>query len=300
MAHLLVVILYEPNQLPKLLESWQTIGLSGVTILESAGGHRARNWLQQVGLGAIGELFSSNATQSRTLLSVIDEADLLERAIMMTETIVGDLNQPNTGILFVLPITQVRGLIQPPLAPAAAPVQPPIAPPVHTRTDAESITRNTPVLKVNEILNLIPVIVRHNTPLPEVAEAMAQNPSVNVACVVDDQARLVGLLPLQNLADDLFMLVVPEEFLSEARDLADALQFATMSRTQTAGDAMLEPISVTKNERVRDAFRKLHDHKLSGLPIVDEHNKITGYITLLEMLVLYIRSQKTSAGKGES
>jgi CBS domain-containing protein len=297
MAQLLVVILYEPDQLPKLLDGWQQIGLSGVTILDSAGGYRARNWLQKAGLGAIGDLFRVNETQSRTLLSVIDDDSLLEQAIAVTEMVVGDLYQPQTGILFVVPVTQMRGLLHPSIEPTAAPT--PAAPAANVITDAELITRSTPVAKVDEILRLEPVIVNQSQPLLEVAEALAQNPIVNVACVVDDQARLVGILPLPNLADDLFILVVPEEFLSEALDLQEALNFAKMSRTQTAGDAMLAPVSVTQNDHVRVAFRKLHDHKLTGIPIVDEQNKVTGYITLLEMLVLYIRSQKNTTSQGE-
>ena len=291
MAQLLVVILNDPLQLPPLLEAWQKVGLPGTTILSSAGAYRSQNWLQKVGLGALGELFEAKETQSKTLLSVIDDDGLLEKAIAITEEVVGDLTIPNRGILFVLPVTQVRGIIQPlplPVAPAVT------SPPPVALTEAEMIARRSLVSLVDKILELKPVIVQTNQPLLEVAEAMAQNPSVNVACVVNERQRLVGLLPLSNLADDLFMTVVPEEFLSETRDLEDALHFAQMSRMRTAGDAMIPAVSVTRDDQVRDAFRKMHDHKLSGIPVVNQQREVIGYITLLELLLLYTRSQKPS------
>jgi CBS domain-containing protein len=302
MAQLLVVILHDPAQLPVLLEAWQSVGLPGTTILSSAGAYRSRDWLQRVGLGTLSDLFRARETESRTLLSVIDDDDLLEKAIAVTEEVLGDLNLPGRGILFVVPIAQVQGIIQPPLESLVGQKPPPVEPPPFApMTEVEIITRQTPVSVVAEILNLEPVIVQRDQSLLEVAEALAQNLPVNVACVVNEQQQLVGLLALQNLADDLFLLVVPEEFLSETRDVEDALHYADMSRTQTAGDAMIPPVSVTRNDQVRDAFRKMHDHKLSGIPIVNQGNEVTGYITLLELLVLYIRSQgPSSTNKGEN
>ncbi len=297
MAQLLVVILHDPTQLPALLEAWQRVGLPGTTILSSAGAYRTRSWLQRVGLSALGDLFTIKETESRTLLSVIDDDGLLGKAITVTEEILGDLNAPGRGILFVVPIAQVRGVIQPP---QEIQTEEELPPPLASMTEAEIITRRTLVSVVDEILSLEPVIVRTDQSLLEVAEAMAQKPIINVACVVNNRQQLVGLLPLQKLADDLFMVVVPEEFLSETRDLEDALNFADMSRTRTAGDAMMPPVSVTKEDHVRDAFQKMHDHKLSGIPVVDPISKeVTGYITLLELLVLYSRSQKPSANQGE-
>ena len=57
---------------------------------------------------------------------------------------------------------------------------------------------------------------------------------------------------------------------------------------------MLPAVWVTDNDKVRDAFTKMHENKLTGIPIVNDRYEVTGYINLQELLALYIRSQKTS------
>jgi len=299
MAQLLVVILNDSDHLPALLDAWQDIGIPGATILDSTGAHQAKSWLHRFGLSAVSGLLSASEVKNKTLFAVIDDDDLLEKAIVATEEIIGDFSLPYKGLLFVVPITQARGLVKQAPESEAQPASPAKKPGATTTTgDVELITRNTLVSVVDEILNLRPAIVSADTDLMEAAEVLIENPDVNNLCVVDHQQRVVGLLPIQNLADDLFLQVIPEEFLSHTKDREDALHFADLSRTQTAGDAMIPIVSVKRDERVRDAFHKMHTHKLSGIPVVDEQNKITGYINLLELLALYCRSQGISPNKG--
>ena len=290
MAHLLVVILHTASQLPKLLDAWHTINVPGITILDSAGGHRTRNWLQQVGLGAISELFTSDDVRSKTLLSVIEDDNLLEQAITEAERVIVDFYQPGSGLLFVLPVSRVIGIFRPKPKVEQEPAAP--APLSEAMTDAALIAREMLVAVVDKTLNLEPVIVQNSQPLIEVAQLMIKHPGVHVACVVDEQQRLVGLLSLRSLADDLLLAVFPEEFLSEAHDLEEALRFARLSRTQTAADAMIPAVWVKENDTLKDAFQRMHDNQLSGLPIINDHYEVTGYINLLEVLAAYAGSQE--------
>ncbi len=45
MIHLLIAILDDLRRMPAVLQAWQAIGLSGSTILESAGAYRTTTWL---------------------------------------------------------------------------------------------------------------------------------------------------------------------------------------------------------------------------------------------------------------
>jgi CBS domain-containing protein len=293
MFRLLVAILYKTSLLPKLLETWQDIGVPGVTIIKGAGGYRTRSRLDQLGLRTISELLNLDEVQSKILLSVIDDEDLLERAIVEAERVIGDFNQPDTGLLFTIPVDRTVGILRPEAKDETAkPV--PALPIVESLTETVLVARNTPVSVVNEILNLEPIIVQAQQPLLDLVETMIGCPAIDVVCVVNEQQRLVGLLPLQNLADDLFMMIVPEEFLSETHDQEGALRYAKLTATRTAGDAMLPAVWVKENDTLKDAFQKMHDNKLSGIPIVNDRYEITGYINLLELLVIYARSQKTS------
>jgi len=50
---LLVVILHDADQLPRLLKAWRKVGVPGSTILPSAGSYEAENWVRRSGLSSL-------------------------------------------------------------------------------------------------------------------------------------------------------------------------------------------------------------------------------------------------------
>ena len=285
MAYLIVVILDDIKYMPEIIETWKEIGVSGATIIESAGAYRATSWLSQVGLGALDHLFEADEIRRRTLLAAVDNEYLMEKALAEADRIVGGFEKPETGLALALPIKDVRGLHKEKLIEIEEEKSV-----IHKRSKW-SVQRNTPVSVVVEILDLEPTIVDQHTPLNEVALAMIEHPNSHVACVVKEDGRLIGLLGLQQLTDDLFFHIMPEEFISELSDLDRAMQFADMSRIRTAGDAMREPIWVFNDDTVFDAFIRMHESKLPGLPVVDHQYRVIGYINLLELLAVCLRDK---------
>jgi CBS domain-containing protein len=286
MIHLLIVILDDLGRMPALLQAWQAIELPGASILESAGAYRTTTWLSRVGLGAIDRLFDAEEVRRRTLLVAVDDDALLEQAIAEAERVMGGFDRPDSGLLLVLPVAQVRGLhkVQP------KPRQERL--PRALRPDW-MVQRDTPVEEVAQTLELQPTLVQPETPLDEVARVMLARPRVHVVCVVSDEGRLIGILDLRTLADDLFFHIMPEEFLSEVTDLDDALQFAEKAGMRTVADAMKKPVWVTRSETVQDAFKRMHEHDLPGLPVVDDRYQVVGYINLLELMAVCLDSEST-------
>ncbi|MBN1657045.1 MAG: CBS domain-containing protein [Anaerolineae bacterium] len=276
MINLLMVILDDTSFMPALLQAWEAAGVPGATILESAGAYRSRTWFSQWGLGAIDHLFRDKEVRRHTLIVAIEADDLLDRAIGEAERVVGGFDRPGSGLLLVLPVGQVRGLHK--VQPQPAQVTLPEASP-----PSWFVNRDTCVSVVDATLSLDPTIVRSDTPLDEVVQAMLAHPGVHVVCVVNDQGRLVGVLDLPALADDLFFHIMPEEFLSHVTDLDEAMHFAQMAGVRTAADAMREPVWVKRGETVKEAFKRMHKHKLQGLPVVDDLYHVIGYINLLEL-----------------
>jgi CBS domain-containing protein len=207
----------------------------------------------------------------------IGDEQLLSAAIGEAERVMGGFDRPHTGLLLVLPVAEVKGLrkVQPALPQETLPsiIQPDWI-----------LCRDTPIAEVLENLSLEPTVVRPNTPLDQVAYAMVLHANVHVVCVVEEESRLVGILDLRTLADDLFFHILPEEFLSEITDLEHLMEFAELSQIRTAGDAMSEPVWVKPEETVKEAFIRMHEHKLPGLPVVDERYRVVGYINLLNLL----------------
>ena len=288
MAYLLIIVVHNLAKLPDLLHAWQRIGVPGATVLKSTGAYRMTTWLTRVGLGGLERLVDSEDSGQRTLMAGIEDPELLARAIAEAERALGDFDEPHSGVLMVVPVVQVRGLHrrQPraeaaPAAPSPAAVQPDWI-----------VRRDTPVERVLPMLRKDPAIVRRDTPLEEVSQIMLQNPGVRLASIVDADGKLVGVLDIRSLAADLFFHIMPEEFLREVTDMEEMMDFARKSSMRTAGDAMAKPVWITGTDTLKEAFQRMHENNLPGLPVVDERYHVTGYIDLLTLLACCV-------GRGE-
>jgi CBS domain-containing protein len=156
-------------------------------------------------------------------------------------------------------------------------------------TSAAAITQGSAVRDVARLLKgTDPVTVLGGDALREVAKASVAHPECGVLCVVDERNRLLGLIPVTQLVQDIFVKIVPEEFLSHIDHAAQALDYAERLGARTAADIMAKPISVRPDETVRDAFRKLHEFELAGLPVVDDEGRVTGYLDELELLLAWV------------
>jgi nitrogen regulatory protein PII len=112
MSFLVVLIVNDPENCEEILEGWEAAGVSGVTILESAGLGRLRRHtlLDDVSImPSIRDLFEFDEVHHRTLLSVVDNQALVDRMVAIAQQVIGDLEQAHTGFLFVVPVIEVHG-----------------------------------------------------------------------------------------------------------------------------------------------------------------------------------------------
>jgi nitrogen regulatory protein PII len=113
MAHMVVLIVDDPEDCPGILEAWEQIGVSGVTILESSGLGRYRRAGLRDDLPlmpSLRDLFEGKEISHRTLLSVVDDEVVVDRMVDVATKIIGDLDEGHTGFLFVVPVTRAYGL----------------------------------------------------------------------------------------------------------------------------------------------------------------------------------------------
>ena len=159
----------------------------------------------------------------------------------------------------------------------------------------EAITQQTSIADADRILRMEPVVVPVSASLREVADLAVVNTGCRVIAVVDAERRLVGVLPVRVLVNDVFLKIVPEEFLGEVTDLEGALKYAGHVGARTAGDVMVDPVSVHPDETVRTAFERMHESKLNGLPITDADEVVVGYVDQLELLLVWVRASGNAA-----
>lgn len=157
-----------------------------------------------------------------------------------------------------------------------------------TNPGDSKITRRTLVREALEMAGGKGCVVSEGEDLAVVSEKLAGIPGVHTLAVVDREGRLVGVIPMRLLVDELFLDVAPEDFLVGMRDIEDVEEFSRISRARTAGELMEEAAYVTMDDTVREAFSRMHERKLDGLPIVDEGMKVLGYLDLLQLLRLWL------------
>jgi hypothetical protein len=115
------LVLDDPTLLNDVLEAWTDVGVRGVTILESTGVHRVRSRASTHDtpfMLGFSRLLRTDQVGHNTLFAVVPNMEIVEKLVAATEKIVGDLSQPNTGVLFAVPVTAAWGLPKQPFDPA--------------------------------------------------------------------------------------------------------------------------------------------------------------------------------------
>lgn len=122
------LVLDNPALLNDVLEAWTDIGVRGVTIIESTGVHRVRSRTSAQDapfMLGFSRLLRTDQVGHNTLFAVVPSMEIVEQLVEATETIVGDLSQPNTGVLFAVPVAAAWGLPKQPFD--ASPHSPPFS-----------------------------------------------------------------------------------------------------------------------------------------------------------------------------
>jgi nitrogen regulatory protein P-II 1 len=114
MSYLILFVLHDQNLMHNILESWEKAGVNGITVLFSTGLKR----LQAVDvlredlplIPSLEDFIQQEERLNRTLITIVQDDEMVDKVVEATQSITGDLNLPNTGILTVLPVARVYGL----------------------------------------------------------------------------------------------------------------------------------------------------------------------------------------------
>lgn len=112
MSYLVIMIVDEPDDCPDILNGWQEAGVSGVTILESTGLGRLQRggFLDNLSImPSVRDLIGQREEHHRTLLSVVEDKATVDKMVEIVKNRIGDLDEPHTGFLFVVPVLEVHG-----------------------------------------------------------------------------------------------------------------------------------------------------------------------------------------------
>ena len=114
MPSLIAVIVTDMEVCHDVIRLWEKAGVPGATILDSMG---MRNFQQRRAhrddlplMPSLRTMLEQEEYNHRTVFSIVPDGFDMEDLIRRTEELVGSFEAEHTGILFVLPVTQVRGL----------------------------------------------------------------------------------------------------------------------------------------------------------------------------------------------
>lgn len=113
MYHMILLVLDDVNQCTTILEAWDAQGVGGITILESTGMGRVKKLSIRDDMPlmpSLSRLLQSREERHRTLFTVVETEEMVDRVIATTEEILGNMEEPNNGVIFVLPVSRVKGL----------------------------------------------------------------------------------------------------------------------------------------------------------------------------------------------
>jgi nitrogen regulatory protein PII len=107
-------VLHDHSCLRDVLESWDAAGVSGVTIFPSTGLRRLQTLdvlREDIPLiPSLEDLIQQEERLNRTLFTIVEGDEMVDKLVNATQSVIGDLNNPNTGILTVLPVIKAYGL----------------------------------------------------------------------------------------------------------------------------------------------------------------------------------------------
>ena len=114
MPNLVVAIVLNIQTCHDVARAWEEAGVTGATILDSIG---MRHLMQQHNqrddlplMPSLRSLLASEEYNHRTIFTVVPDGFDIDDLIRRTEAITGDFDEPDSGLLFVVPVTKVRGL----------------------------------------------------------------------------------------------------------------------------------------------------------------------------------------------
>ncbi|MGQ9816190.1 MAG: hypothetical protein ACUVR3_13775 [Candidatus Roseilinea sp.] len=107
--NLLALVTDDLERCSTVLDAWQEAGVSGVTMLSAAGSRYASTHDDLPLMVSLRAMLSGSQTPKHIVFALIDDDIVLERATHAALEIVGDFQAPNSGIMFVVPVTRAWG-----------------------------------------------------------------------------------------------------------------------------------------------------------------------------------------------
>ncbi|MGF7142685.1 nitrogen regulatory protein PII [Anaerotaenia torta] len=108
---LLILILKKHEFMDELLKNLAKSGIKGATILDGTGMAEALVNMEDLPMfGVLRRMLSVEEKEVSKVLLIVLKDEQIQKTRTVIKEVIGDLKEPNTGIMFTIPITYVEGL----------------------------------------------------------------------------------------------------------------------------------------------------------------------------------------------
>lgn len=106
--YMVFFVLNDTTFLEQILKAWNDLGFAGATIVESAGQHKC----QQKHIPMRFSFGGSSADEicNNTLFLIVENRKQVKLCLDAIENVVGDLNNPDTGVFCAWPLSITKGV----------------------------------------------------------------------------------------------------------------------------------------------------------------------------------------------
>ena len=104
--YMAMFVLNDSKKIDQILDGWSQVGVNGATLLESTGAYRRRMRIP----GRYAYATTSKDETNTTLMAIVEKEDTINKCLEMTEKIIGNLDEPNTGVFSYWPLAYVKGI----------------------------------------------------------------------------------------------------------------------------------------------------------------------------------------------
>ena len=111
--YMVMFVLQDADRLDQVLDAWRAVGVTGVTIFESIGAYTRKQKQRLVGARyafGIGKGATQFEAGSYTLLAIVPDEEIVRGCITAAESVVGDLNEPNNGVVAAWQLDITKGI----------------------------------------------------------------------------------------------------------------------------------------------------------------------------------------------
>ncbi len=108
MMYLLLAIVSDPDQVPYVLEGFLSVGIPRATVVDSIG--MAHLMADRVPLFSRFATLGVTERNNRMIFVILKDKEQVDGAVDVIESVIGDLSEPETGVVCVIPVERALGL----------------------------------------------------------------------------------------------------------------------------------------------------------------------------------------------